>query len=493
MTGTVSRALRLPDTQYLERPDGVNIAYQVVGDGPLDLIVSPGFVSHLDLLWSDPGYSRWIRRLSSFSRVILFDKPGTGLSDPIPHVPAIEERVDDMRLLLEAVGAEQAAVVGVSEGGPAAAVFAATYPARTRALIIFGSYYTIPADASGLAQQKRDVEDFLSHWGDGDRIAEFFVPSATPLQRRFLGTFVRAAASPGMARAVMDVVFSIDVSAALPLIQAPTLVLHRDRDCAIPLASGVAFAKAIEGATFVELKGVDHLPWAGDIDAIVDEIASFLTGSRSATEPERILATVLFTDIVKSTERAAAMGDSAWRELLERHDALSSDLVGRFNGRVVKSLGDGMLATFDGPARAVRCARALIEEVDALNIALRAGVHTGEVELIGDDLGGMAVHLGARISAMASAGEVLVSSTVRDLVVGSDLCFSSAGEHQLKGVPGRWRLYRLDATAEQRPALDSAKEHMTIADRLAVRMARRAPGAMRLAGRLAAGPHSSGR
>ena len=255
-----------------------------------------------------------------------------------------------------------------------------------------------------------------------------------------------------MARAVMDVVFSIDVSAALPLIQAPTLVLHRDRDRAIPMASGVAFADAIDGATFVELKGVDHLPWAGDTDAIVDEIASFLTGSRSAAEPERVLATVLFTDIVKSTEQAAAMGDSAWRELLERHDALSHDLVGRFNGRVVKSLGDGMLATFDGPARAVRCAKALIDEVGALKIALRAGVHTGEVEVMGDDLGGMAVHLGARVGAMASPGEVLVSSTVRDLVVGSDLCFSSAGEHQLKGVPGQWRLYRLDATdAHVRP------------------------------------------
>ena len=412
--------MQLPDTLYVQRPDAVNIAYQVVGDGPLNLIVSPGFVSHLDLIWSDPGYARWMRRLSSFARVILFDKPGTGLSDPIPHLPAIEERVDDMRLLLDVVGAEQAAIVGVSEGGPAAAVFAATYPARTRALVIYGSFYSIPLTLRARRTQarRRGFPEPLGRWRPHRRVLRAQrdpVAAAIPRYVRSRG------GEPGDGAGGDGGRVQHRRLAALPLIHAPTLVLHRAQDQAIPVELGVAFAAAIDGAKFVELQGVDHVPWAGDTDAIADEIASFVTGSRSAAEPERVLATVLFTDIVKSTERAAGMGDSAWRELLERHEALSRDLVRRFNGRVVKFLGDGMLATFDGPARAVRCAQALIDEVGALHIALRAGVHTGEVEVMGDDLGGMAVHLGARVSAMAPSGTVLVSSTVRDLVVGSDL------------------------------------------------------------------------
>lgn len=475
-----------PDTRYAQRPDGVNIAYQVFGDGPVDLILSPGFVSHLDLFWSDPGYMRLIRGLSSFSRVILFDKPGTGISDPIPHVPAIEERAQDMRLLLDQVGSEQAVVFGVSEGGPAAAILAATCPERVRALVIFGSYFTIPAEGPDYERSVAAVDDMLAHWGDGDRIAEIFVPSATPMQRRFLGTFARAAASPAMARAVMDVVFRIDVSAALPLIHAPTLVLHRDADRAIPLRSGIAFAERIEGAKFVELHGIDHVPWAGDIDALVGEIRSFVTGTRHVAEPDRVLATVLFTDIVGSTDTAARMGDSAWRDLLAGHDALVAEHVDSFGGRVIKSLGDGMLATFDGPARAARCAAAIAKEVGELGIAIRAGVHTGELELVGDDVGGMAVHLGARVSAKAGPGEVLVSSTVRDLVVGSDLRFADVGEHELKGIPGRWRLYRLEGEGAERPVLAPAQDHMKRRDRVAVAMARHTPRAMRLAGRLAA-------
>lgn len=475
-----------PNTRYAQRPDGVNIAYQVVGDGPLDLILSPGFVSHLDLLWSDPGYTRLIRGLSEFARVILFDKPGTGISDPIPHLPAIEERSDDIRLLLDAVDSERAVVLGISEGGPACALLAASCPERVRALVIFGSFFTIPDDDPNYPAMVRTIDDMLANWGDGDRIADIFVPSATPMQRRFMGTFARAAASPAMARAVMDVVFSIDVSAALPLIHAPTLVLHRDRDHAIPVQSGIEFAARIEGAKFVELHGIDHVPWAGDVDAIVGEIESFVTGARRVAEPDRVLATVLFTDIVSSTGTAAGLGDAAWRELLARHDALSRAQVESHGGRVVKSLGDGMLATFDGPARAARCAGAISAEVAGLGIAVRAGVHTGEVESIGQDVGGMAVHLGARVSAKAGPGEVLVSSTVRDLVVGSDLCFSDAGEHELKGVPGRWRLYRLEPEGAERPALAPAREHMKRRDRVAVAMARRTPRAMRLAGRLAA-------
>jgi class 3 adenylate cyclase len=474
------------ETHYAQRPDGVTIGYQVVGNGSIDLIMSPGFVSHLDLLWSDPGYGRLAQRLSSFARLIVYDKPGTGISDPLQYLPALEERVEDIRLLLDEVGSEQAAIFGVSEGGPAAVLFAATYPERTRALVIYGSYPRVPPARS--QETRRVLDDILAHWGDGERLAEFFVPSATPLQRRFLGTFARAAASPGMARAVIDVVFSIDVSATLPLIQAPTLVLHRREDRAIPLEVGRGLADGIRGAKFVELRGEDHVPWAGDIDALVDEVASFLTGARTSGEPDRALATVLFTDIVNSTEVAARMGDREWRALLERHDAVCRQQVNSYDGRVVKTLGDGLLAVFSGPARAVRCAQALSADVEELGIALRAGVHAGEVELIGEDVGGMAVHLGARVSAKANAGEVLVSSTVRDLVVGSDLRFTEVGEHELKGIPGSWRLFRLEPEGERPPALEPAQDHMKLRDRAAVRLARRAPRAMRFAGRIAAGP-----
>lgn len=474
-----------PETHYAQRPDGVTIAYQVVGDGPIDLIMSPGFVSHLDLFWSDPGYGRLVQRLSSVGRLILYDKPGTGISDPIPHLPAVEERVADIRLLLERVGAEQAVLVGVSEGGPAAVLFAATYPERTRALVLFGSYSRFPPELS--QEARRVMDDVLAHWGDGERLAEVFIPSATALQRRFLGTFARAAASPSMARAVLDVVFAIDVTATLPLVQAPTLVLHRREDRAIPVESGRALAEAIPAARFVELRGEDHVPWAGDVDALVDEIASFLTGARTTAEPDRALATVLFTDIVGSTEAAARMGDRGWRDVLARHDALCQEHVNGYGGRVVKSLGDGMLAVFSGPARAVRCAEALASDVEQLGIGLRAGIHTGEVELIGEDIGGMAVHLGARVSAKAKAGEVLVSSTVRDLVVGSDLRFTPVGEHELKGIPGSWRLFRLDVNGEPPQSLAPADDHMKLRDRAAVRLAKRAPRAMRFAGRLAAG------
>jgi class 3 adenylate cyclase len=483
--GKLVLSVQPPETHYAQRPDGVTIGYQVVGEGPLDLIMSPGFVSHLDLFWSDPGYGRLVQRLSSFARLILYDKPGTGISDPVAYLPAVEERVEDIRLLLDEVRAEQAVIFGVSEGGPAAVLFAATYPQRTRALVVYGSYARLPPEQS--QGGRRVMEDILAHWGDGERLAEVFVPSATPLQRRFLGTFARAAASPAMARAVIEVVFSIDVSATLPLIQAPTLVLHRREDRAIPFEAGRALAGGIHGAKFVQLRGEDHVPWAGDIDALVDEIASFLTGTRTTGEPDRALATVLFTDIVSSTEVAVRVGDREWRDLLERHDALCREHVKSYDGRVVKSLGDGMLAVFSGPARAVRCAQALSTDVNELGIALRAGVHTGEVEMIGEDVGGMAVHLGARVSAQAKAGEVLVSSTVRDLVVGSDLRFTECGEHELKGIPGTWRLFRLASDGEQPSRLEPARDHMKLRDRAAVGLARRAPRAMRFAGRLAAG------
>ncbi len=384
------------------------------------------------------------------------------------------------------MGSEQAVVFGVSEGGPAAALFAATHPDRTRALVIFGSFARIPP--GGGAEVRHRLDDLLAHWGDGERLAEVFIPSATPLQRRFLGTLARAAASPAMARAVIDVVMSIDVTATLPLIQVPALVLHRRDDRAVPLEAGRQLAAGIEGAKLIELSGKDHVPWGGDVDSVTDEIASFVTGTRVVGEPDRVLATVLFTDIVDSTVTAARLGDAEWRKRLERHDALCHEQVENYRGRVVKSLGDGMLAVFDGPARAVRCAQALIDETAELGLELRAGVHTGEVELIGQDIAGVAVHIGARVSGKAGGGEILVSSTVRDLVVGSALRFADAGEHELKGVPGTWRLFNLETEGQPRLALAPASDHMKLRDRAAVNLARRAPTAMRLAGRIAARP-----
>jgi class 3 adenylate cyclase len=477
--------VQAPQTRYLTRPDGVSIGYQVAGDGPLDLLLTPGFVSHLELQWADPSYAHFLERLASFSRLILFDKPGTGVSDPISHVPSTEERAADMAYVLDAARSVQAALLGVSEGGPASALFAATHPDRVTALLLFGTFGSIDLDITDRPARTVAIERVLDDWGNGSLLADLFAPSATAAQRRLYGTFQRAAASPRMARALIGAMEHVDVRSALPAITAPTLVLHRSGDRAIPVDAGRATAALIEGARFVELPGDDHAPWFGDADALVDEIEAFLTGARPARTPDRELATVLFTDICGSTERAAALGDAAWRALLEGHDALVAEQVGEHGGRVVKSLGDGMLATFTGPAQAVRCAHAICEAVRPLGIEVRAGVHTGEVERIGDDVGGIAVHIGARVSALARPGEVLLSSTVKDLVVGSELQFEERGEHELKGVPGRWRVLALADERRTHPALDGPADHMTLADRAVVAMARRAPRAMRGAARLA--------
>ena len=482
--------MEAPETRYARRPDGVSIAYQAVGDGPIDLLLSPGFVSHLELQWTDPAYSHLLHRLGEFARLILYDKPGTGLSDPIPHVPSVEERMADIGHVLDAAGSTEAVLFGISEGGPASILFAATHPGRVRALALYGTFAVVDRDSEVTVAAARRLEDVIEHWGDGDRLADIFAPGANRVQRRLYGTFARAAASPGMAAAVLTALEEIDVTAALGSITAPTLVMHRTGDLAIPCASGRAIAEAVAGGRFVELSGEDHVPWLGDTDAIVGEVESFLTGARRAREPDRMLATVLFTDICGSTQRAAELGDAAWRELLVRHDAIVREHVERFGGRVVKSLGDGVLATFDGPARGVRCARMLCEAVRDLGIEIRAGLHTGELEVFGDDVGGMAVHLGARVSALAGPGEVLVSSTVKDLVVGSELFFEERGEHELKGVPGRWRIHALGderRTVTRDEPLGPARDHMRMSDKIAVRLAGRAPTAMRAMARLGAG------
>jgi class 3 adenylate cyclase/alpha-beta hydrolase superfamily lysophospholipase len=484
-----------PETRYARRADGVNIAYQVVGSGERTMIWCQGLGSHLDLQWTDPNMARFFGALASFTRLVLYDKAGTGLSDPIAHVPTVEERGEDIRTVLDAVGAEQAVIFGESEGGPSAMVFAASHPERTEALLLFGTIIKGQPTAAELEQMgaSREALDVawdklnlaLDHWGEG-RTLDVLAPSIAPnaMVRRGFGTFERASVSPGMARGLMEAVREIDISAVVGAISAPTLVLHRTGDF-LPIGGGRLLAKEIPNAQFVELPGDDHAFWVGDSDAIVRAVQGFLTGAQAQFEPDRLLATVAFTDIVDSTGRAAAMGDAAWRELLQRHDSLIRSQTEAAGGRVVKSLGDGALLTFSGPARAVRCVDGIVRDAEEdIGIQLRAGVHTGECEAIGEDLGGLAIHIGARVAAAATAGEVLVSSTVRELVVGSDLGFDDRGEHELKGVPDRWHLYALAHTDQPR-AITPATEHMTLADRASVRIARRAPGALRAMGRLA--------
>jgi class 3 adenylate cyclase/pimeloyl-ACP methyl ester carboxylesterase len=487
-----------PATQYVER-EGTSIAYQVVGDGDLDLLLAPGFISHLDLAWTDPGLSKLLARLASFARLILYDKPGTGLSDPVQHLPTLEERGADIEAVLDAAGSERAVLFGISEGGPASVLLAATRPERVASLVLYGTFAAVvPAAPEAyppeLVERWRsmmdgEIRDFLEHWGDGARLARVFAPSIGELQQRFWGTFARAAASPRMAAALIQTLLDVDVRDVLGSLQVPTLVLHVEGDRAVPVEAGELLARGIPGARFVRFPGIDHAFWLGQtsaiIDDVVDEIERFVTGSVDHRSTDRVLATVLFSDIVASTERAAQLGDSAWRALLERHDALVEEIVATRGGRVVKHVGDGALSAFDGPAKAIRCAEALREAVGELGIELRAGVHTGECEAIGEDLGGLAVHIGARVGALAAPGEIAVSSTVKELVVGSGMQFVDRGEHELKGVPGSWRVYALGQERKARVELDGAAGYMRRSDRIAVSLARRIPRTMRFGARLA--------
>jgi pimeloyl-ACP methyl ester carboxylesterase/class 3 adenylate cyclase len=437
-----------PQTHYARSGD-VNIAYQVVGDGPLDLVFVPGFISHLDLQWDDPRIARFLEKLASFSRLILFDKRGTGLSDPVAAPAPLEERMDDVRAVMDACGSECAALFGLSEGGPMSVLFAATYPERTRALVLCGTYPTGTPDPDDNPSGQRWVDTIQSaraaaeHWGEGHTLA-LMAPSADRESDRIgRGVFERSAASPQLVQTLFDMVLETDVRDLLPSIRVPTLVLHRQEEF-IPVEGARYMAEHIPDARLVVLPGMDHIPFYGDGDGYAEEIEEFLTGARQAPVTDRILTTVMFTDIVSSTERAATLGDARWRELLSRHDELMRAQLERHRGREVKTMGDGFLATFDGPARGIRCARAVADQVRSLGIELRAGLHTGECELIGDDIGGMAVNIGARIGALADADEVVVSSTVKDLVVGSGISFSDRGSHELKGIPGEWRLFAVD-------------------------------------------------
>jgi class 3 adenylate cyclase len=431
----------LPDTRYARNGE-LRIAYQVVGQGPIDLVLVPGFISNADLVWDDPVFAGFLKRLAGFSRLILFDKRGTGLSDRIGDLPSLEVRMDDVRAVMDAAGSERAALLGISEGGAMAMLFAATYPERTRALALFGAYahygtWVVPPDKLPAALARLDAL-----WGTGEMVG-VFGPSraADPQFKAWWARFERMGGSPSAAVHLTRMNSEIDVRPILPSIRVPTLILHRAGDARVNVEAGRYLAQHIPGARHVELPGEDHLLWSGDANRVADEIEEFLTGSRSELEPDRVLATVLFTDIVDSTRRANQLGDQAWRGLLDRHDALVRRELARFRGREVKTTGDGFLATFDGPARAVRCGDAVVEGVKAIGLEVRIGVHTGEIEIRDDDIGGIAVHIASRVMGLAGAGEVLVTGTVRDLVAGSSLAFANRGQHALKGLPEAVRLF----------------------------------------------------
>ena len=438
-----------PPTQYAKSGDA-SIAYQIVGDGPIDLVLVLGFATHLELQWEMPPIARFLERISSFSRLILFDKRGTGLSDPVTEVPTLEQRIDDVRAVMDAAGSKRAALFGVSEGGPMSALFAATHPDRVTALVLHGAMgrtteapdypWASPAEAL-----RESAAEFIApYWGrDATGMLELFAPSfaGDPQAAELTARMERSAASPAMVQQIFEMFLDIDVRAILPTIHVPTLVLHRRGDRVVNRRAGKELAAQIQGARYVELPGIDHLPWAGDAEGVLGEIEEFLTGARSAPEPDRVLATVMFTDIVASTERAAQLGDARWRELLSAHQAAVRGALTRFRGREVKTLGDGSLATFDGPARAIRCGHAISEAARSSGLEVRIGLHSGEVELMGDDVGGIAVHIASRIGALAAADEVLVSSTVKDLVAGSGIRFADRGTKQLKGISDERRVF----------------------------------------------------
>ena len=493
-----------PKTQYASKGE-ISIAYQVVGDGPIDLVLVNGLVAHMDLLWTEPAATAMLRALASFSRLILFDKPGTGLSDPVAGAPTVEQRMQDIEAVMNAAGSERAALIGFSEGGAGSAMFAATHPERTEALILVGTaakFYPAP-------DFYPDLPAFLDTWEFFDEVArerwgegEFALRSAPSWRRSQLHARVapiaeRASASPGMVRALLDGVREYDVRGVLPTIGVPTLVIHARDEEVLPRELGHDLAERIPRARHVELPSDDHLFFAEDWKPYVSEIEHFLTGERHEPEATRVLRTVLFTDIVGSTQRAAEVGDERWRELLAHHDRVVRDQIARFGGQPLKSLGDGFLAAFEGPTSGIRATRAIADELREVGIEIRAGIHTGECEAIGEDLGGLAVHIGARIGAMAEAGEILVSGAVCDLVVGSGIEFTERGAHELKGVPGRWRLYSVtaDRSKESRPVGDAdhaaaaltpgPQETMRPIDRAAVTLAKRAPALGRVGFRMA--------
>jgi pimeloyl-ACP methyl ester carboxylesterase/class 3 adenylate cyclase len=437
-----------PETRFAQSGDA-SIAYQVLGQGPPDLVMVPGFVSHVEYAWEDPSYARFLQQLASFSRLIMFDKRGTGLSDRITGIPTLEQRMDDVRAVMDAAGSQKAALFGVSEGGSMSVLFAATYPERTSALVLYGTIAKgwLVDDASGALTREQDEasdDRWRKGWGGPINI-EYLAPSMAHDERfrQWWAKFLRFSAGPTTVINLLRMYAQIDISAILPSIHIPALILHRTADLAIEVEQGRYLAGHIPGAKMVELAGEDHFWWIGDSEAIVNEIAEFLTGERPSTENNRVLATVVFTDIVDSTGRAAEMSDRPWQDLLNGHHAMLSREIDRFRGRLVKSTGDGCLATFDGPGRAIRCAQSIRDASRNLGLEIRAGLHTGEIELMEQDIGGLAVHFTARVLGKAQANEIWLSHTVKDLVIGSGIEFDECGLFALKGFPGEWNLFKV--------------------------------------------------
>jgi class 3 adenylate cyclase len=437
----------VPAIRYARSGD-VHVAYQVVGDGPVDIVFVEGSVTNRHVLWEEPSYRRFVERLGTFARVILFDKRGMGLSDRV-QAGTLEERMDDVRAVMDAVGSERAALIGESEGGPMSMLFAASFPQRTVALLLCGAEVKegITEDWPWGESTQEEFEEsmttladrwssvpsslkvFVRSWGDDPRVLEWFARLKVQ------------SASPAAAEAFMRMAHDIDVRDVAPAIRVPTLILHSVEDQICHVENARYLARTIPGARYVELPGGDHVMYAELADLALGEIREFLTGVREGPEPERLLATVLFTDLVGSTERAGELGDRRWRELLERHHQAVRRELARFSGREIDTAGDGFLAAFDGPARAIRCAKAVVSAVDQVGLQVRAGVHTGECEVLGEKLAGLAVHVGARVAAQAGPGEVLVSGTVRDLIAGSGIELEDRGLHALKGIDEERRLY----------------------------------------------------
>lgn len=450
--------MQQPETRYA-RSDGLSIAYQIVGDGPLDVVLIPGFISHVDLNWEFPPLAEALRRLSKVARVLVFDKRGTGLSDREFGHGTLEERMDDVRAVMDAAGMERVSIYGISEGAPISLLFAATFPERVERLALFGGFARIawaPDYPEGTEQDAfvRFLDRLERRWGSGEVFRNFVSHPRDPeAASRFLERLERYGCTPRVAREMMAHNYEIDVRAALPAVTAPTLVVHHRDDRVIPASWGRYIADHVPDARYVALDGDFHASWRKeDTDPVLDLIEQHFTGSASATVPrERVLATVLFTDIAGSTGLAASLGDARWRALLDDHDAVVREELGRHRGREVKNTGDGFLAAFDGPARAIRCASAVMARCGSMGLAIRAGVHTGECEQRDEDLSGMAVHLAARLVDLAGPGDLLVSQTVRDLVVGSGIGFDDRGRHTLRGVPGSWNVLAVTELAPAAP------------------------------------------
>jgi class 3 adenylate cyclase len=444
---TLGGPSRVPRTRYAMNGD-VSLAYQVFGEGDVDLLLVSGWVLPMELFWEEPGLARFLERLGSFARVILWDKRGTGLSDRLPpdRLPSLDDRMEDLTAVLDAVGADRPAIFAASEGTALGLLFAATHPERTRALTVFGGWSrSLHADDHPWNPTEEWFDAFIdrvrSSWGDAGDLLELWAPvAADDRLRGWWARALRLGASPTAAVGWLRMTEELDLREVLPSIRVPTLVMHRADDRLVRVENGRYMAERIPGAEYVELPGSDHLWWLGDQDEVLDRIERFLTGTRAPRVPERLLTTVLFTDIADSTRRAGELGDARWRDLLAEHDKLVRDRLAAFQGTEVKTLGDGFLARFDGPTRAIRCAEAIVEAAAALGLRVRAGLHTGECELLDGDLAGIAVSIGARVAALAEPGEVLVSSTVRDLVAGSGIAFADRGEHALHGLDGEWRL-----------------------------------------------------